>query len=397
MDRKRTTYLLLGGSAALLLFAAVAGPHRTAPPPPPPPPLVRTPPPPLPQGQRPRVDVVFALDTTGSMSALLEGAKKKIWEISRFIAQGQPAPELRVGLVAYRDVGDDYVTKFYDLTDDLDAVYQNLSALGAGGGGDGPEHVAKALHEAVNRSSWSQDKSTLRIVYLVGDAPPHTDYNDGYNYRAIAQQAGERGIRINTIRCGGDLTTERFWREIAGRAQGEFASIDQSGGVQVVATPYDDELARLNTELSGTTLAYGSEAAKAEVKAKVAASAAAPASVQADRAGWFGLMRARKGGAEAVSGRGDLVSDLEGKKVKLEEMDKTALPEPMQAMPAAEQQRFVEEKAKQRKVVLERIAEATKKRDEYLRKEAGARPADGFDAKVRATLKKQAADIAVAY
>ena len=56
----------------------------------------------------------FVLDTTGSMSALLDGAKRKIWEIARFIAQARPAPELRIGLVAYRDVGDEYVTRFFD-------------------------------------------------------------------------------------------------------------------------------------------------------------------------------------------------------------------------------------------------------------------------------------------
>src|SRR6202012_357336 len=86
------------------------------------PPVIAAPqslPPPA-TASRPQVDVVFAIDTTGSMSALLDGAKRKIWQIARYIAQGQPAPQLRIGLVAYRDLGDEYVTKFFDLTDDLD-------------------------------------------------------------------------------------------------------------------------------------------------------------------------------------------------------------------------------------------------------------------------------------
>ena len=61
--------------------------------------------------QRPQVELVFALDTTGSMSGLIEGAKQKIWSMASFVAQGQPTPDLRVGLVAYRDIGDAYVTK----------------------------------------------------------------------------------------------------------------------------------------------------------------------------------------------------------------------------------------------------------------------------------------------
>src|SRR5438552_6665382 len=84
---------------------------------------------------KPRVEVVFCLDTTGSMGGLIKAAKDKIWSICNQIAGGKPTPQLRVGLVAYRDRGDAYVTKVFDLTDDLDAVYTNLMAFKAEGGG----------------------------------------------------------------------------------------------------------------------------------------------------------------------------------------------------------------------------------------------------------------------
>src|SRR4051794_26683067 len=84
----------------------------------------------------PRVELVFALDTTGSMSGLIDGAKRKIWSLASFVAQAQPTPDLRVGLIAYRDIGDAYVTKVFDLDDDLDRVYRRLRAFHADGGGD---------------------------------------------------------------------------------------------------------------------------------------------------------------------------------------------------------------------------------------------------------------------
>src|SRR5271155_6139328 len=68
----------------------------------------------------PKVEVVFCLDTTGSMGGLIEGAKVKIWAICNQIASGKPSPDLKVGLVAFRDKGDDYITKVFDLTDNLD-------------------------------------------------------------------------------------------------------------------------------------------------------------------------------------------------------------------------------------------------------------------------------------
>src|SRR5262245_22352391 len=87
---------------------------------------------------KPRVEVVFCLDTTGSMGGLIEGAKAKIWSICNQIAGGKPTPDLKVGLVAYRDKGDEYVTKVFDLSDDLDAIHGHLKTFKAAGGGDIP-------------------------------------------------------------------------------------------------------------------------------------------------------------------------------------------------------------------------------------------------------------------
>ncbi|MBP6609329.1 MAG: VWA domain-containing protein, partial [Deltaproteobacteria bacterium] len=266
--------------------------------------------------QRPQVDVVFVVDTTGSMSSLISGAKKKIWELARYIAQGQPAPELRVGLVAYRDVGDEYVTKFFDLTDDIDGVYQNLTSFAAGGGGDTPEHVAKALHDAVYRSSWGPGKNTLKMVYLVGDAPPHSDYQDGFDFRTIAREARSRGIRINTVRCGSDEDTRASFTEIASLTGGDFSTIDQSGGMTDVKTPFDEELARLNRALTETAIPWGDAERRTSIRRKAESNLAAPAEAQAARAGYFGLAKAR--GRTAAVSDGDLLEDVANNKVRLE-------------------------------------------------------------------------------
>lgn len=392
--RPLVTYGIVGGASALALWAAVSllprQPQRTLPEPKPEqrPPKVMT------SAAKPQVDVVFVLDTTGSMNAMLEGAKRKIWEIARYIAQGQPAPDLRIGLVAYRDVGDEYVTKFFDLTDDLDGVYQNLVSFHAGGGGDSPEHVAQALHEALNKSSWSSRQSALKLIYLVGDAPPHTDYNDGYNFRALAQQAGERGIAVNTIRCGQSEDTRVAWLEIANRSGGEFNTIEQSGGMAHVSTPYDDELARLNRALTETALHYGSAERRAASAAKSATNLAAPAAAQAERAGWYGIQSAR--GKAAATSAGDLLADVADKRVDLKNMNKDELPEGMQAMTDEERTQHLEKRKQQRQGILEQINALSSKRDGYLRT-AAPKPTTGFDGRFRATLKKQAAKVDLLY
>src|SRR4051812_32066752 len=58
-----------------------------------------------------RIDVVFAVDTTGSMGGLIDGAKRTVWSIASHIREIDKDADLHVGLVAYRDLGDEYVTK----------------------------------------------------------------------------------------------------------------------------------------------------------------------------------------------------------------------------------------------------------------------------------------------
>src|SRR5690349_21719493 len=115
-----------------------------------------------------KVEVVFVLDTTGSMGGLIHAAKEKIWSIASTLAQAQQAPQISMGLVAYRDRGDAYVTQIVDLNRDLDSMYAKLMDFAADGGGDGPEAVNEALEAAVSRMSWSQDQNTYRVVFLVG-------------------------------------------------------------------------------------------------------------------------------------------------------------------------------------------------------------------------------------
>src|SRR6202163_3815769 len=207
---------------------------------------------------KPTVEVAFVLDTTGSMGGLIEGAKRKIWSIATAIVDSNPDADIRMGLPIYRDIGDDYVTKKFDLTTDIQDLYAHLLELKARGGGDWPESVNEALDVAVNKLQWSASSDTRRIVFLVGDAPPHMDYAQDTKYPTTLAVAKQKGIIVNAVLAGNARDTERVWREIAQSGNGRFIPIPQDGGqVVIIETPYDEDIIILQREINGTVIPYG--------------------------------------------------------------------------------------------------------------------------------------------
>ena len=83
------------------------------------------------------IDLAICLDTSGSMSGLLNSAKQKLWDIVNDLAMAEPAPKLRVALLTFGNLGyeaeNGWVSVDSELTDDLDAVSQKLFALGTNG------------------------------------------------------------------------------------------------------------------------------------------------------------------------------------------------------------------------------------------------------------------------
>jgi Mg-chelatase subunit ChlD len=342
------------------------------------------------EAKAPKVEVVFVLDTTGSMGGLLDGAKKKIWAICNQIVSGKPSPDLKVGLVAFKDRGDVYVTKVTDLTEDLDAIYKELKTFTAAGGGDIPESVNEALHVVVTKIKWSTDEDTLRIMFLVGDAPPHMDYADDVKYPVTCKKACEMGIIINTIQCGTDADCTKFWKDIAGKSEGAYVAIAQEGGVVAVATPHDKRLAEINSELAGTTVAFGGAAQQRATKAAADEAKALPAAPAADRAAF----NAKK----ESNGANDLLDAVKSKKVKLEELKKDDLPPEMQKMDPKEQKEYLEKLDKKRTDLQKEALELDKKRTEYIAKELEkTKGKSGFDMQVLEILRKQAKKMKIEY
>jgi Mg-chelatase subunit ChlD len=323
-----------------------------------------------------RVEVVFVLDTTGSMGDLIDGAKKKIWSIASTIVDTNPDADIAMSIVAYRDRGDAYVVKSEPLSEDIQGLYGKLVRLEADGGDDTPESVNEALDKAINNLQWSSGPDVKRIVFLVGDAPPHMDYPQERQYPAILKRAVARGITVNTVQAGDMLETTPIWQEIAQFGHGRYMAIPQSGGeVSIIITPYDDDILHMQGELDRSVVPYGDLEQQGMLEDKMKKRVA---------------KRSKK---EVVTGGGDLVSDIANNAVSLDKLAPAALPKELQSVPAPERKAWVAARLDKRKLLESKITALVVKRDAYateqrkkLSKNAGS---DSFDEAVAETLKLQ--------
>ncbi|MGD9836321.1 MAG: VWA domain-containing protein [Afipia sp.] len=343
---------------------------------------------------RPAVEVAFVLDTTGSMGGLLEGAKRKIWSIATSVVDTNPDADIRIGLVAYRDIGDEYVTRTFDLTTDIQDIYANLLDLKARGGGDWPESVNEALDIAVNKLQWSKGDDVRRIVFLVGDAPPHMDYAQDTKYPKTLAVAKQRDIVVNAVLAGNARDTERVWQDIAQLGDGRFIPIPQDGGeLVVIETPYDDDIIILQKDINGTVIPYGPKKLQKRVEEKTRqlsqVAAAAPASAS-DMASY--LNKRAKVSSEAVTGDGDLVSAVASGRTTLGSVKDEELPDELRKLTPEQRKAELDRQTQTRKTLNEKLAVLVQKRDAFVAdKRRAAAPArtSSFDRAVEDTLKAQ--------
>ncbi len=160
------------------------------------------------------LDILFILDTTGSMGEEIERLKTTIEIINLNLSSLSSKPGLRFGMVLYKDMEDEYVTRIIPLTGSLDKFRKALNEVAASGGGDTPEDLQTALKDAMQKVDWN--RNGIRLSFIITDAPPHLDYGQDYTYVQAAVDAKKQGIKIFSVGTGGlDLMGEYILRQIS--------------------------------------------------------------------------------------------------------------------------------------------------------------------------------------
>ena len=324
-----------------------------------------------PEGRRP-VDLVIALDVSGSMSGLIESAKQRLWDIVNEIAQAQPQPDLRIAILTYGNplYGEQsgYVRIDTPFTRDLDAVMQTLFGFGTNGG---DEYVARAVHSAVHELAWSRDPAAMKILFVAGNEAANQDPQ--ISVIQATQAAAGNGIVVNTLYCGseGDEIVAG-WQNVAMLTNGLFASIDQNAAaVANVATPMDEELARLNLQLNETYIAYGAEGDRYKENQLKQDENAAGMSMPS-----VASRVVAKAGELYRNEDWDLV-DAQQSGIAVETIEAEQLPEPMRSMSGDERKQFVADLAEKRETISTEIEELGRQRQDYIAAERAKLAKDG--------------------
>jgi len=311
---------------------------------------------------RPKMQVVFLLDATGSMAGLISAAKDKIWSITSSLTQTDPAPDIEVGMIFYRDRGDEFITKIVPLSTDLDNLYEQLMAMRADGGGDAPESVNQALYEGVTKMQWDDSKNTYKTIFLVGDCPPHMDYKDDVKYPESCAMAKEKGIIMNSILMGNDREASRIWKEIAAKTNGEYIQTDMNVNNIVVRTPYDDRINERQRELDRTRIYYGESADQMEVKeVQSSKMSMGDAAINARRAEY----NLSASGYKSYYGSNELLNDVVNGK-KLSDIKESELPENLKKMSQGEREKYVDSQINKRKELEKEILDLSKQRQAHI-------------------------------
>ena len=180
------------------------------------------------RAERPRqLDLALVIDTTGSMGDELRYIQSELRSIVDWLGRELPGVDVRVGLIVYRDQGDEYVSRVFPLTGDVQQLQGALAAQSANGGGDYPEAMQVAMAQAYDLD-WRRD--AVRVAMLVADAPPHEQ--DVAATWAAAERAREGRIHIVPVAASGVAEdAEYLMRGMAALTQSRYLFLTDDSGV----------------------------------------------------------------------------------------------------------------------------------------------------------------------
>lgn len=290
---------------------------------------------------KPKIQLAILLDTSSSMSGLLNQTRNQIWQIVNDFSKAEQngiKPSLEVAVYEYGNSqlheNKGFIRQVSALTGELDQVSEALFSLTTSGGS---EYCGYVINTAVNELNWSHSDGDIKAIFIAGNEP----FTQGpISYKNAISFAKNKGIIVNTIHAGNvQQGANSGWKDGALLAGGEYMGIDHNYKVSHITAPQDKKIAKLNKQLNETYIPYGKRG-KEKLKRQQA---------QDERASTVSsaLMSKR---SEAKASRlydnssWDLADALDTGRVDLDSIDESELSEELQKMAKPKRKEFVNKK-----------------------------------------------------
>ncbi|OUV13467.1 MAG: hypothetical protein CBC46_06995 [Verrucomicrobiaceae bacterium TMED86] len=339
-----------------------------------------------------KVQIAILLDTSGSMSGLIEQTKTQLWKVvNTFISakQNGQVPFVEVALYEYgndlisKDVN--FVRQIQPLTRDLDQISQDLFSLTTNGGS---EFCGAVISSAINELKWDDNPKVYKAIFVAGNEP----FTQGpVDPQEACRAAIGKGVIVNTIHCGSEEQgISGGWKSGALLADGSYLVINQNAAVVHIEAPQDAKLVQLGESLNKTYIGFGRHAqnkaamqsvqdenARKKQKSGAAVNrAVTKASLNYDNSSW------------------DLVDACQIKDFDWTKLKKEELPKEMQELDLEGRKKYVAQKQLERKNIQKEIKRLTSARNEFVAKKrtemAAKNEESTLDVAVTNTVREQA-------
>lgn len=344
----------------------------------------------------PVVQIAVLLDTSSSMSGLIEQAKTQLWKlVNEFITAKQDGktPVVQVALYEYGkdalNAKEHWIRQIQPLTRDLDKVSEELFALTTNGG---EEYCGAVIQRATKDLGWDPNPKVYKAIFIAGNEP----FTQGpIDSKKSCTEAIAKGIIVNTIHCGGEAQgIAEHWNQGALLADGKYLVIDQNQAIVHIESPQDAEIVKLNEALNKTYVNYGAAAPAAKARqiaqdGNAVDKAASGAAVQ---------RTLTKVSANYCNTGWDLVDACKQKDFDITKVKEADLPEEMKKMTVEERKAYVTQKTAERDELQKKVMALNKEREAYVaakRKESAK--TDTLDTAMTKALRAQAEKKGIAW
>ncbi|NCU03876.1 MAG: VWA domain-containing protein, partial [Chitinophagaceae bacterium] len=312
-----------------------------------------------------KIQVAILLDVSNSMDGLIDQAKAQLWTmvntLGRVHCENKTNPEIEIALYEYgtprNDFRNGYIKQINNFITDLDSLSQNLFALTTNGG---DEYCGQVIFKSVQQLKWDNNPNSYKVIFIAGNE----SFRQGsISFTQACTEAKSKGVIVNTIYCGDRQQGIReYWNLVGECGNGSFSNINQDHKIEDIATPFDDEIFRLNEKLNTTYIAYGARGKELYSKQQEMDVANSAMSKKA------AIKRAETKSNSKVYNNAtwDLVDRVAESETEIEKIDKKTLPDSLQNKTTAQLKVIVNEKKKERAAIQTKIIELNKQRQQYI-------------------------------